>query len=344
MIHIDRYKDEFRKQITKGELLTPKAYIQKFEEDSSQKDFSREATQWYQNIVHFDFLSLAITKLEEIIIHSPGAVQYKFHDSKNESECVISNEDLELAYQVLVYTNQQNWNFQNPFASFYAEIQSKKVRVTLTHHSLSSDNSSRCFIRLLNSKPFSLSDFTDKEEIVSDLINKKKNILIAGATGSGKTSFINSLLGKAKQDEHLVIIEDTKELIAPHKNTSCLLASADNAKTQMKSLLSYSLRMSPERLIMGEIRGAEIETFLLALNTGHKGFLTTVHANNAQDALHRMALLFKIYSEKEIAHETILKLVCQGIDYVIFMNKKRVESIIQVFSSEQDQIYFEKCA
>ncbi len=110
----------------------------------------------------------------------------------------------------------------------------------------------------------------------------------------------------------------------------------------MNEYLSYSLRMSPDRIILGEIRSKEVESSLLAMNTGHNGFLTTIHANSAKDALTRLALLFKIYSAKDLSYELILKLVTQNIDYVIHMEDKKILEIIDVFGSNQENVFFEK--
>ena len=105
--------------------------------------------------------------------------------------------------------------------------------------------------------------------------------------------------------------------------------------------MKYSMRMSPDRIILGEIRSAETESFLLAMNTGHNGLISTIHANSAKDAIERFALLFKIYSSKDLSYELVLKLICNNIDYVIFLKNKSVKEVISVYGSEDNQIFYE---
>ena len=105
--------------------------------------------------------------------------------------------------------------------------------------------------------------------------------------------------------------------------------------------MTNSLRMSPDRIVVGEMRSDEVEPFLLAMNTGHKGLLSTIHANNAVDTLHRIALMFKVYSAKDLAFDLVLKLAATNIDAVVYLKNKKVVEIIQVFGSEQSNIFFD---
>jgi len=121
-----------------------------------------------------------------------------------------------------------------------------------------------------------------------------KTILISGGTSSGKTTFLNSLLKIVPAHERIVLVEDTPEVAARQPNVLGLTAvkgDLGEARTTVDDLLQASLRLRPDRIIVGEIRGAEAATFLRAINTGHPGSFTTVHANSPEGALEQIALM-----------------------------------------------------
>ena len=112
----------------------------------------------------------------------------------------------------------------------------------------------------------------------------------------------------------------------------------------MVTLLSNSLRMSPERIILGEIRSKEIATFILALNSGHSGSMATIHATNSVESIYRMGELLQIFGNFGVnSFPSLMKIVSRNIDYVIYMSNKKVSEIIKVRgSSEKGAPYFEK--
>jgi type IV secretion system protein VirB11 len=117
--------------------------------------------------------------------------------------------------------------------------------------------------------------------------------IISGGTSSGKTTFLNALLKEIPETERVISIEDTAELKPPQPNWLSLIASKGGqglANVTVQNLLEASLRLRPDRLFVGEIRGAEAYTFLQAVNTGHPGSLTTLHANSTEGAFERLAL------------------------------------------------------
>jgi type IV secretion system protein VirB11 len=117
--------------------------------------------------------------------------------------------------------------------------------------------------------------------------------IISGGTSSGKTTFLNALLKAIPETERVISIEDTPELKPPQPNWCSLIASKGDqgrANVTIQSLLEASLRLRPDRLFVGEIRGGEAYTFLQAVNTGHPGSLTTLHANSTEGAFERLAL------------------------------------------------------
>ncbi len=122
----------------------------------------------------------------------------------------------------------------------------------------------------------------------------RKTILISGGTSSGKTTFLNSLLKTVPAEERVLVVEDTPEIAVRQPNALGLVAvksEMGEAKVTVDDLLQAALRLRPDRIIVGEIRGREAATFLRAVNTGHPGSFTTVHANSPEGALEQIALM-----------------------------------------------------
>lgn len=134
----------------------------------------------------------------------------------------------------------------------------------------------------------------DAAGVLSAAVRGRRNILISGGTSSGKTTFLNALIREIPAEERLILIEDTPELHLRHSNAVGLLAARSalgEASVTAEDLLNASLRMRPDRVILGELRGPEAYTFLRAINTGHPGSMTTVHADSPERAIEQIALL-----------------------------------------------------
>ncbi len=147
---------------------------------------------------------------------------------------------------------------------------------------------------------FSLLDYVERGmlnqqryEAVISAIRQKRNILISGGTGTGKTTFANAILkeiAEADEESRIVMIEDVAELQCSAKNTVQLLT---NGETGMQQLLRATMRLRPDRIVVGEVRDSAALALLKAWNTGHPGGLGTVHANDCNAALHRIAMLIE---------------------------------------------------
>jgi type IV secretion system protein VirB11 len=146
-----------------------------------------------------------------------------------------------------------------------------------------------------SSRPLrALLDQGDIAAMLALAVRARRNILVSGGTSTGKTTFLNALLGEIPRDERLVLIEDTPELHLPHENWVGLIAPRSilgEARVTAEDLLGASLRLRPDRIILGELRGPEAYTFLRAVNSGHRGSMTTVHADNAESAIEQIVLL-----------------------------------------------------
>ncbi|WP_347304185.1 P-type DNA transfer ATPase VirB11 [Croceibacterium sp. TMG7-5b_MA50] len=125
-------------------------------------------------------------------------------------------------------------------------------------------------------------------------IRARKTILISGGTSTGKTTFLNAMLGEIPAHERVILVEDTPELRLPGANGLGLVAvkgELGEAKVTANELLQSALRLRPDRIVLGELRGAESVSFLRAINTGHPGSFSTIHANSLRGALEQLALM-----------------------------------------------------
>jgi type IV secretion system protein VirB11 len=134
----------------------------------------------------------------------------------------------------------------------------------------------------------------DISGMLAAAVRARKNIVVAGGTSTGKTTFLNALLREVPAGERLILIEDTPELYIRQPNAVGLLAARGKlgeAQVNANDLLAASLRMRPDRIILGELRGEEAFAFLRAINTGHPGSMTTVHADSPERAIEQIVLL-----------------------------------------------------
>lgn len=125
-------------------------------------------------------------------------------------------------------------------------------------------------------------------------VAERATVLISGGTSSGKTTFLNALLREVPAAERIVLVEDTPEIRLAHANSIGLVAvkgEMGEARLSADDLLQASLRMRPDRIVLGEMRGSEAVSFLRAINTGHPGSFSTIHANSPQGALEQLALM-----------------------------------------------------
>ncbi len=131
--------------------------------------------------------------------------------------------------------------------------------------------------------------------MLRDVVDARCNVLVSGATSSGKTTLLNALAALVPKTERIITLEDIAELRLPHPHVVRLEtrpASAEGTgEITLAQLLRTALRMRPDRLVLGEVRGAEAVQLVQAMNTGHDGSLSTVHANSAADALARLCSL-----------------------------------------------------
>jgi pilus assembly protein CpaF len=183
-------------------------------------------------------------------------------------------------------------------------------------------------------------------EVLVRAVTLHESILFCGATGSGKTTLFNDLLSFIPERERLIALEDTAEIKPEHPHFLSLLSRPPNADgfgaVTLKDLVRQTLRMRPDRILIGECRGDEVLDLLLALNTGHRGTMATLHANSAQDGIRRLELLALIASRGQIPAPLIRTLISRGIQKIVHLERcgegRRITEIISIEGMERDVI------
>ncbi len=163
---------------------------------------------------------------------------------------------------------------------------------------------------------------TSQKDFLNQIIKEKKSFVICGGTGSGKTTLLNSLLSEVNTNQRILIIEDSRELIPQHPHVISLEGRPANIEGMglitMKDLIKQSLRMRADRLIIGEVRGAEVIDWLSALNTGHSGSAGTIHANSIHEVIIRFESLGLMAG---LSKEAIHSQLRTALDYVIHIER-----------------------
>jgi len=179
-------------------------------------------------------------------------------------------------------------------------------------------------------------------ELLGDAIGRRLNILVCGGTGSGKTTTLAAIAGLLGRDERVVTIEDTAELRLSLRHVVRLEARPASiegrGEVTIRMLVRNALRMRPDRIIVGEVRGAEALDMLIALATGHDGSLTTIHAGSPAEALRRLETL-ALMADLGLPHGAIRTQVAQAIDLVVLQVRgssglRRVERVDRVFGAD----------
>ena len=169
-------------------------------------------------------------------------------------------------------------------------------------------------------------------QFLQKLVKARYNIFIAGGTGSGKTTFLNALSSYIPHDERIITIEDSAELqitqipnIVRLETRNATASSGESKKIDIQSLIRSSLRMRPDRIIVGEVRGAEALDMLQAMNTGHDGSLSTGHANSAEDMLSRLETMV-LQGEAALPLKAIRQQISSAVDIMIHLSRLRDHS------------------
>jgi pilus assembly protein CpaF len=208
-------------------------------------------------------------------------------------------------------------------------------------------------IRKFSRDPYTINDLISfgtvsarGAQFLGACVKGKLNMLISGGTGTGKTTTLNAVSAYIPDDERIVTIEDAAELQLQQEHVITLESRPANiegsGEIKIRELVRNALRMRPDRIIVGEVRGAETLDMLQAMNTGHEGSLTTIHANSPRDALARLETLV-MTGGVELPHRAIREQIASAFDVLVQIQRlvdgtRRISHISEVVGMESDVV------
>jgi type IV secretion system protein VirB11 len=173
-------------------------------------------------------------------------------------------------------------------------------------------------------------DAGDVAGFLRKAVQARKNVIVSGGTSTGKTTFLNALVKEIPLEERLIVIEDTPEVRLVHPNAVGLIAargSLGEARIGVEDLLQASLRMRPDRIILGELRGPEAYSFLRAVNSGHPGSITTVHADSPRAAVEQIALMV-LQAGANLGRSEIVTYVGAVVDVAVQLSRRAGRRVV----------------
>jgi pilus assembly protein CpaF len=181
--------------------------------------------------------------------------------------------------------------------------------------------------------------------ILRSAVRERDNILVAGATGAGKTTVLNALAASLGGAERIVTVEDAAELSIPGHviRLESHPANVEGAgEVTMRALLRHALRLRPDRIIVGEVRGSEALDMIQALSTGHSGSMSTIHANGPAEALDRLAMLASMAPER-VPESALARQIASAVDVVVFVARhgsdRRIDSVHTLTPDGLEEVY-----
>lgn len=287
--------------------------------------------------------------ISEIMINGTNSIFYEKNGRLYQwDRKFLSEEKLEDVIQRIVSKTNRMVNEKNPIVDTRLENGSR-VNVVLNPISL---DGAAVTIRRFPDNPITMRELinygsltTEMEAYLRDAVRSGQNILICGGTGTGKTTFLNALSYFIDKDERVVTIEDSAELQIKSIPNMVRLESRD-ANTQgvgeisIRTLIKTALRMRPDRLIIGEVRGAEAIDLLQALNTGHSGSLSTIHANSCRDVFSRLETM--VLMGMNIPVEAIRRQIASAVQVLVHLVRmsdktRKVDQIVRVDGYENGE-------
>jgi pilus assembly protein CpaF len=183
-------------------------------------------------------------------------------------------------------------------------------------------------------------------EFLTAAVACRLNVIVCGGTGAGKTTFLNVLSGFVAEGERIITIEDAAELMLRQRHVVRLETRPPNIEgkgaVKQRDLVINALRMRPDRIIVGEVRGAEALDMLQAMNTGHDGSLTTIHANSPRDALYRLDTMVAMAS-LNLPDRAVRQQIASAVDLIVQLTRlsdgtRKVTAVSEITGMENDVI------
>lgn|SRR5574344_249970 len=275
-----------------------------------------------ENFLEDDLINeIMINSYDQIYIEKEGDI-FKSHINFR------SEKELDRIIQKIVSDSGREVNISNPIvdANLY---DGSRVNIVLPPIS---NNNPIITIRKFSKHKLSVKDLIDSgslteelAEFLRKLVKSKYNIMIGGATSSGKTTFLNVLSNFIDDNERIITIEDSRELQIQNKQNLISLQtrnanSSNKGQITIKDLIRNSLRMRPDRIIVGEVRSDETVDMLQAMSTGHDGSLSTAHANSAKDMISRLETMV-LRSGEKIPIEAVRRMINSSIEILIHLDR-----------------------
>ena len=289
--------------------------------------------------------------ITEIMVNGPDEIYIELdgHIIRDESVSFVNDDHIVRVVQRMVQPLGRNIDIAHPMVDARLEDGSR-LNAILPPLSL---NGPVVTIRKFKRELADIEDFLRSgtmtpymARFLEAAVEAKLNILIVGGTGSGKTTLLNVLSSFCKSDERIITIEDAAELKLKQKHVISLETRTKSyegkGSVTIRDLVINSLRMRPDRIIVGEVRGKEAFDMMQAMNTGHEGSLTTLHANNPIDAINRLETMI-LMNEMEIPVSAVRGYIENAIDIVIQIDrlsdgKRKITSISEVAGMEDGNI------
>ncbi|MBX9765947.1 MAG: Flp pilus assembly complex ATPase component TadA [Bdellovibrionales bacterium] len=270
---------------------------------------------------------IADPEVTEIIVNGPNQITFERAGILHFHEINFLNQT---CYQNFIHFLCSLTGNQLTVTNGFAEGRYENLRIHLTSQSLT-----RTYdvvtIRKAGTRAWTLQSLEDAKflsgtahHILLEAIAGQKTILVCGPTSSGKTSLLSALLAAIPRNQRVILLEETSELNTLNPCSVGLEArtspSGDLAEMSLERLVKEALRMRPDRIVVGEVRGREAKDLLLALSTGHSGGLTTLHAKSAAEALQRLEVLVQMGAPSWSLH-TLRRILFSSIDLVVTVGK-----------------------
>jgi pilus assembly protein CpaF len=285
-----------------------------------------------------DVTEIIVNSLDQIWFENKG--QLKRHEDRFASELTFQNFVARVCQEAQVQVSVERPFCDGRFRNFRL-------------HLVSSELTKSGFILTLrrqSKNPWSLARLQENQwtseqgmRILRRWIETKKSFLVIGETGSGKTSVLNACLQELPQNERVVVLEDTAEIVIPNDASTRLLTRHDShgllPTVDLTELLRQSLRMRPDRLVVGEVRSAEAKDLLLALSTGHQGSMGTLHASSASQAILRLEMLVQL-GAPHWSLTTIRRLLGLSLNGIVVVGRnaqgeRKLQSIYELSAVEE---------